>query len=665
MDGSSSARSLPTLTIVCRSLGFLALEAASLGLAGWELRARDRLPGYVAANALPRPARNFVFLNMGGAVLVVLLAAAIFLIWKRGLAAELIHRVSHRCAPLALTAFFPLLLRWDLWPGRELTFLVLAAIVTLSLQGLMRVALDMPPVFLGWRRPAPIRAVKQLVATLSQVRLLPLGLVCLGVLWYSVFFSYVTIVNHHNFGTAAFDLGIENNLVWNAIHWGPLFKTSPLFGPDSTHLGYHQTYFAYVIGIFYRLSPRCETLLIFQAVLLGASAIPLFLVAKKRLGEWTACLIALLYILYPPLHGANLYDFHYLPFAPFFLWLTLYCLQERRDRWAVVAIIFTLSVREDISALLAVLGLYLVLTGERPKAGLVVTLVGGAYFVLLKMIIMPRFLGGHDSYVHQYQGLVPEGENSFGGVLKTVIGNPGFTMTSLLERDKLVYLLQVIGPLAFLPWRRPIGMLCSLPGFFFTLLSTQYPPLIQISFQYTAYWTSFLFLAVIANLTWMKPAYHTVERVRGLRTPSSRAWLVALVAAMLMHSNQFGALLQQNTVRGGFGPYHFGSSDYEKERYKIIYELIGKIPPRAKVASTEMIVAHLSSRPDCYTLRTGYYDAEYILFPVTPRAEEAKFIVEALKSGQYGLFADKTEFIVVKKGASPDKNAQVLSRLRY
>jgi uncharacterized membrane protein len=665
MDGSASARPLPAVTLVCRSLGFLALEAASVGLAGWTLRAGQRLPGYVAGNALPKAARNFVFINMGVAMLAVLLVAGVFLLWKRGLAVELVHRVSHRCAPLALAAFVPLLLRWDLWPGRELSFLVLAAIFTLSLQGLMRVSLDMPPVFLGWRAPAPVRAVKSGFAALARVRFLPLALVLLGATWYAVFFSFHTIVNHHNFGTAAFDLGIENNLVWNAIHWGPLFKTSPLFGPDSTHLGFHQTYFSYVIGIFYRLSPRCETLLIFQAMLLGFSAVPLYFVAKKHLGEWLACLVAVLYVLYPPLHGANLYDFHYLPFAPFFLWLTLYFLQERRDGWAVVAVIFTLSVREDISSLLAVLGLFLVLTGQRPKAGLVVTAVGGAYFVILKMIIMPRFLGGHSSYVHQYQGLVPEGENSFGGVLKTAIGNPGFTMTSLLERDKLVYLLQIIGPLAFLPWRRPVGLLCSLPGFFFTLLSTQYPPLIQISFQYTAYWTPFLFLAVIANLTWMKPAYHTLARVRGLSTPNPTAWVVALVAAMVVHSNQFGALLQQNTVRGGFGPYHFGSSQYEKDRYKIIYGLIAKIPPMAKVASTEMIVPHLSSRPDAYTLRTGYYDAEYILFPITPRGEEAKFIVEALKSGKYGVLADTGEFVLVKLGMPTDKNADVLKRLGY
>jgi uncharacterized membrane protein len=665
MDGPEPARTLPPLTVVVRSLGLLALEGASLGLTAWTLRARDRLQPYVTTNTLTPTGRKFVFFNVGGGMAAAVALALIFLIWKRGVAVEFLHRLSHRCAPLVLTGLLPLLLRWNLWPGRELTFLALASIFTLSLQGLVRLSMATPPVFLGWRTPPPIAALRSTIATLGRVRGLPLGLVVLGAAWYTVFFSFHTIVHHRNFGTAGFDLGIENNLVWNAVHWGPLFKTSPLFGPQSTHLGYHQTYFSYFIGIFYRLSPRPETLLVFQAAVLGASAIPLYLVAKRRIGAWLACLVALLYILYPPLHGSNLYDFHYLPFAPFFLWLTLYCLQERRDGWAVVVVIFTLSVREDISALLAMLGLYLIVTGERPRAGLVVAAVGAVYFVVLKMIIMPRFLAGQSSYVNQYQGLLPEGDSGFGGVLKTAFGNPGFTMTTLLERDKVIYLLQIIAPLAFLPWRRPIGLLCCLPGFFFTMLSTQYPPLVQISFQYTAYWTPFVFLAVIANLAWMAPATRAAERARGCHTPNRTAWVIALVAGMLVTSNQFGVMFQQNTGRGGFSAFHFGSSQYERDRYRDVYELIGKVPPLAKIAATEMVVPHVSSRPDAYTMRTGIYDAEYLLFPVTPRKDEDVRLVEALTSGKYGVLAEKGEFVLCKLGLPTDKNEAVLKRLGH
>ena len=175
------------------------------------------------------------------------------------------------------------------------------------------------------------------------------------------------------------------------------------------------------------------------------------------------------------MHGSNLYDFHYLPFAPLFLWTTLALLEARRDRWAAVAIVLTLANREDMSALLIVVGLFLLLTGERPRAGLIVAAIGAVYFVVVKFIVMPHFLGGATAYVHQYKDLVPEGENGFGGVLKTVLGNPGYTATTMLEKDKILYLLQIMAPLAFFPWRRPIGLLCSLPGFFFTMLATQYP----------------------------------------------------------------------------------------------------------------------------------------------------------------------------------------------
>ncbi len=78
----------------------------------------------------------------------------------------------------------------------------------------------------------------------------------------------------------------------------------------------------------------------------------------------------------------------------------------------------------------------------------------------------------------------------------TVIGNPVFMLTSLLEPEKFLYLVQLGAPLCFFPWRRPVGYLVSIPGFFFTLLGTKYLPLVQISFQYTAHWTAFLFIAV-------------------------------------------------------------------------------------------------------------------------------------------------------------------------
>ena len=375
----------------------------------------------------------------------------------------------------------------------------------LCLQVLTRVSLETPPIL-----PASLRArvgarLGPPLARLRDTKWLPFAIVFTAFLGYTVYFSIITIQNHFRLQTMGWDLGIENNLVWNAAHFNkPLFKTSVIGNATSTHIGFHETYISYLIGIFYRLAPRPETLLVLQAALIGGAVLPFFAFARRHLGAWTACLLAVLINLYAPLHGSNLYDFHYLPFAPFYLWWCLWALESRRNAMAVVAVTLTLANREDMSALLMVVGIYLILTGERPRAGLVVTLISAAYFVGIKLILMPHFLNGYPAYINQYEGLLPEGDNGFGGILKTVIGNPAFTVSSLLEHDKVLYLLEIVAPLAFFPWRRPIGLLCSIPGFFFTMLATHYPPLLSISFQYTAYWTSFYFIAVVANLAWLR-----------------------------------------------------------------------------------------------------------------------------------------------------------------
>ncbi|MDP9000891.1 MAG: DUF2079 domain-containing protein, partial [Myxococcota bacterium] len=640
------------LARVGAALSLIFCEGASMGLATWEFAIGPPLDPYVASNALAPSLRRYVFINMACGALIALASALVLFAWRRTIAT--LESLGRKAAPFLLAGLLPLLLRWQLWVGRDLVFLVLVSLFALTLPPLLKISLTAGPLFAERlpRAPAWMAGVLRMVRSgwiarvtrnVRESRRAPLAIACAAALGYAIYFSAITIQNHYRLGTAAFDLGLESNLLWNAVHGGPLFKSSPLGGPMARHGGYHQTYIAYLLGLPYLLIPRPETLLVIQAVVMGGAAVPLYLLARRRLTAWSACLIAVLFTLYPPLHGANLYDFHYLPFAPLLLWTTLLLVEGRRYVWAAVLVVLTLSTREDLSALLVVMGLYLIVVDERPKAGLVVAAVGALYFVVVKMIIMPRLLNGHPSFIHQYAGLLPEGDSGYGGVIKTVIGNPAFTLGGLLQEDKLVYVLQIAAPLAFIPWRAPIGFLCSLPGFFFTLLATGYPPLIQTSFQYTAYWISFLFPAIILN---------TASAPAAVR----KAWIATLAVAVLVTSHQYGAVLQTHTIRGGFGPFRFGITDDDRKNHADLYGLIAQIPPRAKVVSGEMIVAHVSNRPDSYTLRTGVYDAEYMLFTVPPRSDEAPFVLSALRSGEFGIVDLRGQFALAKRGSATDRN---------
>jgi uncharacterized membrane protein len=658
-------RAPSSITRFCAAFGLLLGEGASIGLAAWSFRSWKQLEPYVSTNTLSLDARKWVAIDMlvGGGIAILI--GLILVAWRRLAGLDLAYRLARRSAPLLLAGMLPLFCNWKFWNGHDLNYLVTLGTISIALGALTGYALDGAPVAAGgWSRISQrfprfpgvrfrgwCASFAALLRRIGAWPRWPLLVVCVGAASYAAFFSFHTIQTHYKLGTAAFDLGIEHNLVWNAAHLGPLFKTSPLGGPTSTHLGYHQTYFAYVIALFYLVAPRPETLLVVQAVLVGAAALPLFFFARRRVGPWPAALVATLFVLYPPVHGANLYDFHYITLAPFFLWLTLALLDVRRDWLAALAVVLTLSVREDMSALLAIMGAFMIFSGIRPKAGALLVAIGSVYFVVLKFIIMPRFLGGVDAYIHQYADMLGKGETGFRGVLKTAFGNPAFTISKLLETDKLIYVLQILVPLAFLPWRRPIGLLCTVPGFFFTLLSTRYWPLVQISFQYTAYWTSFLFLAVVSNLQY-------VSRVLG--TTARKAWVVTLLFAGTAASYQYGAMLQQNTVHGGFGRYVFGVTAADRKNHDDLYALIAQVPPKAKIVSSELVVAHVASRPDSYTLRTGTFDAEYVIAMSPIRADEGAQFAPLLRTGKFGVVERRGKFVLAKRDHGTDGNDALL-----
>jgi uncharacterized membrane protein len=672
LDSGSSYTNLTEsrLGLVLPALMLLGLEGLSLGLAAWELLHKDALLDYVLRTSA-QPGLGFLtgplLFGLSSTAAVVVLAGIALLAGTSRVTSS-VYGLALRLAPMVLAAFVPVLFNYVLWQNRDLQFLAVTAIFVFGLQHTLKLALSAPPLDLAdaagvERRPSWLGSLwadtRRCAAAVPEYW--PFVLVLLGAAGYAAFFSYHTIVHHRNALSSSLDLGMEENLIYNALHGGPLFKSSPLGGPDSIHLGNHATWFTFLIVPFYALQQNAETPLIIQAVLLGGASIPLYLVGRKYVSRWLACLVAFLYLLYAPLHGSNLYDFHYLPLGMFFLWFTLYFAESRR--WILTGIfaLISLSVREDVAFGLAVLGAYLLLTGRRPKAGLSLALLGAGYFLVMKGVVMRQALGGKDSFVHQYADLLPPGgKGGFAGVLETIFGNPAFTLDTLLERDKLIYLLQIMLPLAFFPLRRPVGLLCSVQGFFFTLLSTKYPPQIQISFQYTAYWIAHLFIAIFANLAWLtRTAAVYGRQARAWKS----SWVAAMVAGTLVTSYQFGAVFQQNTARGGFGPYHFGINAEDLKRRADLGALLAKVPPLAKIVSSENIVPQVSNRPDAYTLRHGLFDAEYLLFNVPAWSAERDHVLQALRSGEFGVLAESGAFVLAKRGHPDQDNGRVLAKM--
>jgi len=666
--GSAPAGGPASLTRVCRALGLFALEGWSLGILLAVVLVKGDLERFVTFNSVGAVGRRFMLAVMFATALLAGAGGAVYgwRVRRRGGVARL-EQVARRLAPVALVGFLPFLFQWHAWQGRELTFLWAAALFSFAAWAAARAALSSPPIFTS-PSTAPVSPagdcngngngnvmIGRLVARLQPVRdclagrrwpWLPGAIVVVAAAGYTVLFSIYTITFHRNLHTAAYDLGLEDNLVWNVLHGYGFFRSTVFSGPHGSHFGNHATFFSYVIAPFYALAQRAETLLVIQSLLIAAAAVPLYLHARRHLGAWAACVIALCYLIYAPNHGANLYEFHYIPLGGFFIWSALYCFETRRDRLAVVMTILAMSVREDIGgAGVAILGAYMLIAGVRPRAGLIVAAAGALQFALLKLVFMPA-VSGIESFIVFYKDLFPRGQDTFSGVLKTVFGNPFYTLGTLLERDKLYFLLQFFVPLAFIPFGRPIVLLLMVPGFFFTLLSTGYAPLIQASFQYTFLWTVFLFIGLVATLARPKPGATPVEQARRVR-----AALFALVCAMVPTSYQLGAVFQRHTARD--------LGDREK-----FARIVRDIPPRAKVTACDNLVPHVSNRPVAYTLRFDVFDADYILFfsdlGRIDGAERGK-VTTALTSGDFGVVEIIEPFAVAKRGHTTALNNRVLS----
>ncbi len=651
----AEAPEAPPLTVACRALLLLFGIGLSVGFAIGFLLLKDPLHAYLTNNDMRPSIRRFVLgMGFGTALLLDLgLFVAAFRARRSAPMADTLRQASHRLAPLGVTGFLPFLFQWKAWAGRDVEFLTLVLLASLVLESGVRARRSMEPT-------APERFVhagiqrrwSDLVARFPRaVERAPLVVTVAAAVAYAAYFSYVTVSWHYSVRSGS-ELAIENNLLWNLVHGRRFLQSSLQLGPLGSRMGSDASLLALALAPVYALFQRPELLYAVQSVLLGAAALPLFLFARRYLGAAAACLLSLLYLLYPGVHGANLFEFHYLALSTGFAWLALYAIETRRDVLAGVAVVLSLAASQNVAVELIVFGIYLLAAGKRPRAGLVVATVALVYFVVLAVFVV-RPSAGAENVGAFYQRLLPAGEDGLGPVMGTVVANPSYTLGTLLDTDKLVYAMQMLVPLALVPLRRPLGVLLAAPGVALTTLSSL-PTASSIHFHHNAYWVTCVFIAAVLVLS---------SRGNVLR----RAALWAMSLATLACSYQYGAVLQHNTSASGSIPYKFGVDREGHARHRALVDVTKALPPRAKVAASAFTAAQVSSRPDAYALAGGVFDAEYVLFP-TSRSEfvgnEYQTVAEAMQSGSFGVVSVVPPFVLARRGHPPSRNAEVLALLR-
>lgn len=374
MNGIQTIDSPSSFSYGMRAIAIFAITAAAATLGVLLSQPSIFSQAYFWHNTLDTVTRlRLLAWPLGAAALAGSLAAAVWwlCVQKRWNLTEQLWRLSLVLSPVAPLAFAPVFVSWAVWQDHDVPFLLLVLLEALAFKATLSAAVDARPLDLvssAWARVNGKGALS-VKWTSKWSRHGWLAIVILASVYYAVWFSYYTTIWHLS-GRSGWDLSIEDNILWNIVHGGRFFHAAPALGPTGSHFRRHATLIAYLLAPFYALHQSSEMVLILQSTLQGLAAIPLFLFARRRLGDLTAGIIALAYLLHPALQESNLFEAHYVKFGPLPFFTTLWLLDAQRTRTAIVAACLTLAVREDVATWVVLLGIWGVFADRSRRASI-------------------------------------------------------------------------------------------------------------------------------------------------------------------------------------------------------------------------------------------------------------------------------------------------------
>lgn len=269
----------------------------------------------------------------------------------------------------------------------------------------------------------------------------------------TVFVAVTTICNQMMFGTSTFDMGIFVQMFYSMKEHLTAVTTVERDDPIS-HFLVHTSFIYYVLMPLYWLIPKPETLLAAQAVLSVGGVIPLFMMARKHgfkgFGLVSICTV---YTFFAGIILPCYYDFHENAFLPTLLMWLLYAMDQRKIRLFYIMSALTCIVKEDAPLYVICIALFFLFEEKTIKRihGLGVSLVSGIYFVVVTNWLA-EYGDGKYMAATRFGNLTISQEEGFAGIVKNVLVDPGYFFSLMLKEETLLFFLETMVPLLFLPF---------------------------------------------------------------------------------------------------------------------------------------------------------------------------------------------------------------------
>jgi uncharacterized membrane protein len=404
---------------------------------------------------------------------------------------------------------------------------------------------------------------------------------------------------HDRFDTFDNDLGFHTQFVWllSRGHWfSSILGLSPFA---------HNATFGYVLFVPFAWLrfDVAQTLDLVQALVIALGVVPIFRLARRKLGEeWISVALPLAYLLHPVTQGNVWETFH-----PEAMAMTpLLCAYDAADegRWRRYWLFIGLAIiwKTDVALFIGVLGLIVVRRHDR-RIGLQTFALGTVWFLLVVGVMIPRLSGGGTVFGPLYGDL---GDTPF-QVIKTSASHPSRFVRHMRDSEPIKYGRDLLTPYAFVPAAAPANLLVGLPQNMVSLLSDA--PFTRDPIDNPHYQA----LPLVALTMGLVEAVALVRR----RWPTLREPVVAAVlAGGLATSAAWGSLPI------GVRYSHFWSEDGDPLRAAKEHA-VAMTGSSDVVSAQYRLVPHLAERRLVYSFpnpwRKVYYGVEG-----TPRADPAR-----------------------------------------
>ncbi|MBI4014668.1 MAG: DUF2079 domain-containing protein [Candidatus Aenigmarchaeota archaeon] len=414
-----------------------------------------------------------------------------------------------------------------------------------------------------------------------------------GMTVYFIVMSGVSVYYSGHFLNANFDYPFADQAAWLIANGKEPFSTVRGINIFGDHM-----YFIYaLLAPLYWLWSDPRVLLLFQSFALATAALPLYLMAKEKLGKSPALVVSLSFLLYPALQFLNLDNFHPVSLGvPIFLW-AFYFLEKRRYAMLFYCAFLALITREEYALTVFALGVYTAWRHDR-KTGIALCAFAAAWVLAMIFIIFPFYGGG--GYVQSERLGLQEYGATLPEIAANMALNPASVATRVMAEDRVKYLADLLLPTGLLSLLSPTFLL-ALPGLILNLV-IGWPYARMITYHHSTAIIPFVFISIVYSLEKLKKRQRIIQGGRPLF-----AYAVILLAVSSVAGNVFiGPDATKITNYAGIAQMLAGQETYGE--YKTAaHNALKMIPDDASVSASDRLLIGVSQRARAYLFPNPFY----------------------------------------------------------